>query len=54
MPAADTTETLAERSARLQPSIMSQLQPLCSGALVPYVLSRKDEGSGKPCAIYTT
>ena len=30
---------------------MPQLQPLCSAALVPYVPPRKDEGSGKPCAV---
>ena len=28
-----------------------QLQPLCSAAQVPNVLHRKDEGSGKPCAV---
>ena len=27
-----------------------QLQSLCSAALVPNVLPRRDEGSGKPCA----
>ena len=50
---ADTTETVAEHSARLQPSINlhAQLQPLCSAALVPNVLPRRDEGSGKPCAV---
>ena len=48
-----TTEPVAEHSARLQPSInlMPQLQPLCSAALVPNVLPRRDEGSGKPCAV---
>ena len=30
---------------------MSQLQPLCSAALVSTVLPRRDEGSGKPCAL---
>ena len=30
---------------------MPQLQPLCSAALVPNVLPRRDEGSGKPCAV---
>ena len=30
---------------------MSQLQPLCSAALVPNVLPRRDEGSGKPCTV---
>ena len=29
---------------------MPQLQPFCSAALVPNVLPRRDEGSGKPCA----
>ena len=29
---------------------MPQLQPLCSAALVPNVLPRRDDGSGKPCA----
>ena len=28
-----------------------QLQPLCSAALVPNVLPRRDEGSGKPRAV---
>ena len=40
---------------RLQPSVNlhAQLQPLCSAALVvvPNVLPRRDEGSGKPCAV---
>ena len=51
---ADTTESVAEHSARLQPSInlnAHQLQPLCSAALVLNVLPRRDEGSGKPCAV---
>ena len=30
---------------------MPQFQPLCSAALVPNVLPRRDEGSGKPCAV---
>ena len=30
---------------------MPQLQPLCSAALVPNVLPRRDEGSGQPCAV---
>ena len=30
---------------------MPQLQPLCSAALVPNVLPRRDEGSGRPCAV---
>ena len=48
---ADTTETVAEHSARLQPSINLHAQPVCSAALVPNVLPRRDEGSGKPCAV---
>ena len=49
----DATESVAEHSSRLQPSINlhAQLQPLCSAALVPNVLPRRDEGSGKPCAV---
>ena len=37
----------------LQPSVNlhAQLQPLCSAALVPNVLPRRDEGSGEPCAV---
>ena len=34
-----------------QSTCMPQLQPLCSAALVPNVLPRRDEGSGKPCAV---
>ena len=30
---------------------MPQLQPLCSAALVPNLLPRRDEGLGKPCAV---
>ena len=30
---------------------MPLLQPLCSAALVPNVLPRRDEGSGQPCAL---
>ena len=30
---------------------MPQLQPLCSAALVPNVLPRRDGGSGEPCAV---
>ena len=50
---ADTSEAVAEHSARLQPSIncMPQLQPSCSAALVPNVLPRRDEGSRKPFAV---
>ena len=49
---ADTTETVAEHSARLQPPI-NQNDPVaafmfsCSGT---DVLPRRDEGSGKPYA----
>ena len=34
-----------------QSTCMPQLQPLCSAALLPNVLPRRDEGSGKPCAL---
>ena len=34
-----------------QSTCMPQLHPLCSPALVPNVLPRRDEGSGKPCAV---
>ena len=52
-------DTLIERPLtqsqffRLQPSVNlnAQLQPLCSAALVPNVLPRRDEGSGMPCAV---
>ena len=49
----EATEGVAENSSRLQPSINlhAQLEPLCSAALVPNVLPRRDEGSGKPCAV---
>ena len=49
----DATEGVAEHSSRLQPSISlhAQLQPSRSAALVPNVLPRRDEGSGKPCAV---
>ena len=30
---------------------LSQLQPFCSATLVPDVLPRRDEGSGKPFAV---
>ena len=33
---------------------MPELQPLCSAALVPNVLPRRDEGLGKPCAVSVT
>ena len=42
------TETLAKHSARLQPSINLHAPALCSA---PNVLPRRDEGSGKPCAV---
>ena len=34
-----------------QSTCLPQLQPLCSAALVPNILPRRDEGSGKPCAV---
>ena len=46
-------EGVAEHSfLRLQPSgkLHIQLKPLCSAVLVPNVLPRRDEGSGKPGA----
>ena len=48
----DATEGVTEHSIRLQPSINlhTQLQPLCSAALVSNVLPRRDKSSGKPCA----
>ena len=54
----DTTEGVAKHSflgCNHQSTCMSQEQPLCSPALVwyplPNVLRRRDEGSGKPCAV---
>ena len=48
----DATEGVAEHSSRLQPSInLHAPVTLCSAALVPNVLTRRDEGSGKPCAV---
>ena len=52
----DATEDVAEQSntalgCNHQSICMPQLQPLCSAALVPNVLPRRDEGSGKPCAV---
>ena len=46
----DDTEGVAEQPFRLQPSVNlhAQLQPLCSAALVPNVLPRRDEDLGKP------
>ena len=38
-------------SCNHQSICMPQLQPLCSAALVPNVLPRRDEGLGKPCAV---
>ena len=34
-----------------QSTRMPHPQPLCSAALAPYVLPRRDEGSGKSCAV---
>ena len=47
------TESVAEHSSRLQPSINlhASVTALCSAALVPNVLPRRDEDSGKPCAV---
>ena len=47
------TECVAEQSSRLQSPINlhAQLHPLCSAALVPNILPRRDEGSGMPCAV---
>ena len=50
---ADTTETVAEHSARLQPSInlhapVTAFMFSCSGT---DVLPWRNEGSGKPCAV---
>ena len=52
----DAIEGVAEHSSRLagcnhQSICMPQLQPLCSAAMVPNGLPRRDEGSGKPCAV---
>ena len=49
----DATEGEAEHSlgCNHQSICMPQLQPLRSAALVPNVLPRRDEGSGKPCAV---
>ena len=44
---ADTTETGAEHSAMLQPSINLH----APAALVPNVLPRRDESSVEPCAV---
>ena len=47
------TEGVAKHSflgCSRQSTCMPQLQPLCSAALVPNVLPRRDEGSGKSCA----
>ena len=48
---ANTTETVVEHSAGLQPSINLHAPAFifhCSGT---NVLPRRDEGSGKPCAV---
>ena len=44
---------VAEQLFRLQPSVSLnvQLQPSCSAARVPNLLSLRDEGLGKPCAV---
>ena len=45
----DATEGVAEHSflgCNHQSTCMPQLQPLCSAALVPNVLPRRNEGSG--------
>ena len=49
----DATEGVAEHKSRLQSQsiCMPLLQLLCSAALVPNVLPRRDESSGKPCAV---
>ena len=52
---ADTTETVAEHSARLQPSINLHA-PITYSLYVqllwyPMYNPRRDEGSGKPCAV---
>ena len=51
----DATEGVAEHSSRLQPSINLHAPVtasyICSTALVPNVLPRRDEGSCKPCAV---
>ena len=50
----DATEGVAEYSffgCNHQSICMPQLQPLCLAVLVPNVLPRRDEGSGKPCAV---
>ena len=49
----DATEGVAEHSSRLQPSInlhapVTAFMFSCSGT---NVLPRRDEGSGKPCAV---
>ena len=50
---ADTTETVTEHSARLQPSInlhaaVTAYMFSCFGT---DVLPQRDDGSGKPCAV---
>ena len=49
----DAAEGVAEHSSRLQPSVnLHAPQLLCSAALVPNVLPRRDEGSDNPCDKY--
>ena len=51
----DTTKGVAEHSSGLQPSINLHAPVTasihCSAALVPNVLPRRDEDSGKPYAV---
>ena len=47
----DIIEGVAEHSSRLQPSINLHAPVTGSAALVPNVLPRIDEGSGRPCAV---
>ena len=50
----EATEGVAEHSflgCNHQSTVHTQLQPLCSAALVPNVLPRRDEGSAKPCVV---
>ena len=43
----DTTESVAEHSTRLQPSINLHAPVTCSAVVAPNVLHRRDGGSGK-------
>ena len=52
----DATEYVAEHSSRLLPSInlhtpVTAFMFSCSICMVPNVLPREEEGSGKPCAV---